>query len=132
MGQTWNNVMGYILIERQWMALRQNICTDPPDFILCFHYTGLCFPFLGRDTSNSFWNPKKVLSKFAKIFSIAATKFSCFILTRAYQDLIKIYHQILVFQILGKIFQVLPEMSRSSMSYQGLPSFVTGRWYSRW
>ena len=29
----------------------------------------------------------------------------------------------LIFQVLGKMFQVVPEMSRSCMSYQGVSSF---------
>ena len=32
---------------------------------------------------------------------------------------IKIYNEILVFQVLGKMFQVLPEMSGSWMCYYG-------------
>ena len=32
---------------------------------------------------------------------------------------IMIYNEILVFQVLGKMFQVLPEMSGSWMSYYG-------------
>ena len=46
-------------------------------------------------------------------------KFSWSFLIRSY----KIYHDTLVFQDLGKIFQVLQEVSRSCMSYQGAPSF---------
>ena len=40
-----------------------------------------------------------------KILSRPVTKFTWFILTRSYQDLIKICHEMLTFQVLGKMFQ---------------------------
>ena len=39
-------------------------------------------------------------------------------LDKIFQDLIKIYHEMLVFQVLVKMIQILQEMSTSCMSYQ--------------
>ena len=61
--------------------------------------------------------------RFVKILTRAVKKFSWFTLIRSYQYLIKIYHEMLVIQDLGKMFQVWQEVSISCMSYQGVPSF---------
>ena len=59
------------------------------------------------------------------ILSGAVKNISSFILIRYYQDLIKVYHELLVFQILGKMFQVLQETSRSCMFFQDISSFFS-------
>ena len=60
--------------------------------------------------------------RFVKILSRAIKRFFWSILIRSYQDPIKIYLRKLLFQALGEMFQVLREMSRSCMSYQGVSS----------
>ena len=54
------------------------------------------------------------------MFSRAVKKYSWFTFIRSYRDLFTIYQEMLVFQVIGQMFQILQEMSRSCMSYTGV------------
>ena len=60
-----------------------------------------------------------------KFLSSYAKKNSWHVSIRSCQDLIKVFKEIYVYQDLGKIIQVLQELTRSCMSWQGLSSFVS-------
>ena len=54
------------------------------------------------------------------------------VLIRSCQDLIKVFQEMFVYQDLGKMFQVLHELTRSCMSWQGVSSFVSLGEFSAW
>ena len=65
------------------------------------------------------------MSRIIKILSSYAKKSSWHVLIRSCQDLIKVFQEMFVYQDLGKMFQVLHELTRSFMSWQGVSSFVS-------